>query len=74
MSSSGMECPKLSEEQVKLLEENFKVGRYPDGTSLMLIAAECGLSEDETRKWFHLRNEQWRQAEGLPVGRGKVYD
>ncbi|CAJ1059174.1 homeodomain-only protein [Xyrichtys novacula] len=69
-----MECMNLSEDQLKVLEENFKVGRFPDGTSLMLIAAECGLSEEETRKWFSLRNAQWRQAEGLPAGRGKVYD
>lgn len=26
------------------------------------------------QKWFCQRNAQWRQMEGLPAGRGKVYD
>lgn len=66
---------KLSEDQLKILEENFsKVSKHPDSTTLMLIAAECGLSEEETQKWFALRNAQWRQAEGLPAEQGSVLD
>ena len=39
----------LAEDQINLLEENFtKVSKHPDGTTLMLIAAECGLSEEIT--------------------------
>ncbi|KAI3351060.1 hypothetical protein L3Q82_005628 [Scortum barcoo] len=50
MASQAMECLNLSEEQIKLLEESFnKVTRHPDGTTLMLIAAECGLSEEVTQ-------------------------
>ena len=49
MASKATECLKLSEDQIKVLEENFnKVSKHPDGTTLMLIAAECGLSEGET--------------------------
>uniref|UniRef100_A0A3Q1FK39 Homeodomain-only protein n=1 Tax=Acanthochromis polyacanthus TaxID=80966 RepID=A0A3Q1FK39_9TELE len=71
-SAAGM---FLSEEQVKVLEENFnKVTKHPDETTLMLIAAECGLSEEETQKWFKLRNAVWRQAEGLPAETGMVWD
>ncbi|XP_069025592.1 homeodomain-only protein [Embiotoca jacksoni] len=75
MASKAMECLKLSEEQVKVLEENFnRVSKHPDGTTLMLIAAECGLSEEETQKWFKLRNAQWRRSEGLPDKLGSVLD
>lgn len=50
MASKAMERLNLSEDQVKLLEDSFKkVSKYPDGTTLMLIAAECGLSEEETQ-------------------------
>lgn len=49
MASKALECLNLSEEQTKILEESFcKCSRHPDGTTLMLIAAECGLSEQET--------------------------
>ncbi|XP_037117406.1 homeodomain-only protein [Syngnathus acus] len=68
-----MDCMKLSEYQAKVLEDNFK-GKYPDDTTLMLVAAECGLSEEETQKWFRLRTAQWRQSEGLPAQLGSVLD
>ncbi|KAM6999817.1 homeodomain-only protein [Tautogolabrus adspersus] len=74
MSCKIMEGLKLSDEQVQVLEESFKTHRYPDETSLMLIAAECGLTEEETLKWFKLRNALWRQSEGLPADLGKVFD
>ncbi|KAF5893333.1 homeodomain-only protein, partial [Clarias magur] len=41
---------RLAEDQLRMLEENFtRGGKNPDGTTLLLIAAECGLSEEETR-------------------------
>lgn len=49
MSSTTMECPKLSEEQIKVLEDSFKGCKHPDETELMLVAAECGLSEADTK-------------------------
>jgi len=53
MSASGnataMFGMRLADDQIKVLEENFtKVSKHPDETTLMLIAAECGLSEAET--------------------------
>ncbi|XP_010898809.1 homeodomain-only protein [Esox lucius] len=75
MASNGMECMQLAEDQIKILEENFtKVSKHPDESTLMLIAAESGLTEEETAKWFRLRNAQWRQAEGLPAQLGSVKD
>ncbi|XP_068596638.1 homeodomain-only protein [Brachionichthys hirsutus] len=67
--------PSLSEEQLKVLEESFvKFGRHPSDVDLMLIAAECRLSEEETEKWFKQRNIQWRRDEGLPCQEGSVFD
>ncbi|CAG5988687.1 unnamed protein product [Menidia menidia] len=48
MSSPG-EALSLSPEQTRVLEENFRVSRHPDPASVMLIAAECGLTEDQTQ-------------------------
>ena len=49
MASNGMESMQLAEDQIKVLEENFlRVSKHPDESTLMLIAAECGLSEAET--------------------------
>ncbi|KAG9337106.1 hypothetical protein JZ751_029774 [Albula glossodonta] len=74
-NGDSVENMELAEDQIKLLEENFtKVSKHPDETTLMLIAAECGLSEEETAKWFKQRNAQWRQAEGLPAELGSVMD
>lgn len=67
MSGNEASSLQLSDYQLRTLEENFtKVSKRPAGTTLMLIAAECGLSEEETQKWFHQRNAKWRQSEGLP--------
>ncbi|KAL0974264.1 hypothetical protein UPYG_G00217920 [Umbra pygmaea] len=75
MASNRMEGMQLAEDQIKILEENFnKVTKHPDESTLMLIAAESGLTEEETAKWFRLRNAQWRQAEGLPAHLGSVKD
>lgn len=44
---------RLAEDQLRVLEENFsRGGRNPDGATLALIAAECGLSEEETLVGF----------------------
>ena len=49
MASNGMESMQLAEDQIKVLEDNFsRVSKHPDEATLMLIAAECGLSEAET--------------------------
>ncbi|KAL4679453.1 hypothetical protein H8959_009103 [Pygathrix nigripes] len=56
-----------TEDQVEILEYNFnKVDKHPDSTTLCLIAAEAGLSEEETQKWFKQRLAKWRRSEGLP--------
>ncbi|XP_062840815.1 homeodomain-only protein [Trichomycterus rosablanca] len=74
-SGTAAGCTRLDEEQLRVLEENFTRGsRNPDGATLALIAAECGLSEEETKKWFSMRNAQWRKAEGLPAQLGSVKD
>ncbi|XP_078083657.1 homeodomain-only protein [Mustelus asterias] len=62
-SSSDLE---LKEDQIQLLEGNFSRMKQPDASSLMLIAAECGLSEAETAQWFKWRYAKWRRSEGFP--------
>ncbi|XP_061582102.1 homeodomain-only protein [Cololabis saira] len=75
MASQTTDGLKLSEDQIKVLEDNFnRVSKHPDGMTLILIAAECGLSEQQTQKWFQQRNAKWRQAEGLPAELGSVLD
>ncbi|XP_074132477.1 homeodomain-only protein [Sminthopsis crassicaudata] len=57
----------LTEEQLGILEDSFNKGnKYPDPTTLLLISAEIGLSEEQTEKWFKQRQAQWRKSEGLP--------
>lgn len=64
-----------TQDQVEILEYNFnKVNRHPDPTTLLLIAAEAGLSEEETQKWFKQRLAQWRKSEGLPSESRSVTD
>ncbi|XP_041048115.1 homeodomain-only protein isoform X2 [Cetorhinus maximus] len=65
---------ELKDDQVQLLEENFARMKQPDASSLMLIAAECGLSEAETAQWFKMRYAKWRQSEGFPPECGSVKD
>ncbi|KYO26517.1 homeodomain-only protein [Alligator mississippiensis] len=65
----------LTAEQLEILEYNFsKVNKHPDPTTLCLIAAETGLSEEETLKWFKQRLAEWRRSEGLPSECGSVRD
>lgn len=48
MSAENASGP--TEDQVEILEYNFnKVNKHPDPTTLCLIAAEAGLSEEETQ-------------------------
>ncbi|XP_025937904.1 homeodomain-only protein isoform X1 [Apteryx rowi] len=64
-----------TEEQLEILEYNFcKVNKHPDPTTLCLIAAETGLSEEQTLKWFKQRLAEWRKSEGLPSESGSVRD
>uniref|UniRef100_A0A8C3IXC0 Homeodomain-only protein n=2 Tax=Chrysemys picta bellii TaxID=8478 RepID=A0A8C3IXC0_CHRPI len=64
-----------TEEQLEILEYNFsKVNKHPDPTTLCLIAAEAGLSEEQTLKWFKQRLAEWRKSEGLPSECGSVRD
>lgn len=50
MASKTVEhLSNLSKEQIAVLEDNFnKISKHPDGMTLMLIATECGLTEEET--------------------------
>ncbi|KAG9486524.1 homeodomain-only protein [Eleutherodactylus coqui] len=65
----------LSKEQIEILEYNFnKVCKHPEDATLMLIAAEAGLTEQETEKWFKVRLAKWRRSEGLPSECGSVMD
>ncbi|KAM4708499.1 homeodomain-only protein isoform 2-T3 [Discoglossus pictus] len=69
------EDPNLTEEQLEILENNFNtVCKQPDETTMMLIAAEAGLSEEDTCKWFRERLAKWKKSEGLPVNCGSVMD
>ncbi|KAJ8247416.1 hypothetical protein GJAV_G00246140 [Gymnothorax javanicus] len=79
MASSGgnedsIQNFELTEDQINQLEDNFIRNKHPNETSLIIISAECGLSEEETTKWFQKRNAQWREAEGLPAKKGSVMD
>lgn len=48
MSAQTASCP--TEDQVEILEYNFnKVNKHPDPTTLCLIAAEAGLTEEQTQ-------------------------
>ncbi|XP_048360242.1 homeodomain-only protein [Sphaerodactylus townsendi] len=73
MSSETVASP--TEEQREILEFNFnRVNKHPDPTTLCLIAAEAGLSEEETLKWFKKRLAEWRRSEGLPSESRSVRD
>ncbi|XP_066470041.1 homeodomain-only protein [Tiliqua scincoides] len=64
-----------TKEQLEILEYNFsRVDKHPDPTTLCLFAAEAGLSEEETQKWFKKRLAEWRRSEGLPSESGSVRD
>ena len=50
MASRTIESMQLADDQIRILEHNFAtVSRHPDETTFMLIAAECGLTEEETQ-------------------------
>ncbi|XP_072260672.1 homeodomain-only protein [Pyxicephalus adspersus] len=73
--SWGNDSEELSQEQKDILESNFnKVSKQPDEYLIMLIAAEAGLNEEATKKWFKDRLAKWRRSEGLPSKCGSVMD
>ncbi|KAG5207669.1 hypothetical protein JEQ12_017433 [Ovis aries] len=52
-----------TEDQVEILEYNFnKVNKHPDPTTLCLIAAEAGLSEEETQETGKMADIQTEHA------------
>ncbi|KAK2490645.1 hypothetical protein MC885_017616 [Smutsia gigantea] len=55
-----------TEDQVEILEYNFnKVNKHPDPTTLCLIAAEAGLSEEETQyKGINGLSSAWPSGDG----------
>ncbi|KAM4708497.1 homeodomain-only protein isoform 1-T2 [Discoglossus pictus] len=59
------EDPNLTEEQLEILENNFNtVCKQPDETTMMLIAAEAGLSEEDTcGSAFTQKNVGWHSGE-----------
>ncbi|XP_066277857.1 homeodomain-only protein-like [Branchiostoma lanceolatum] len=66
---------RISDDQERILEYNFgHLTKTPDGITLEIIAAESGLSVEETAKWFQNRYALWRQKEGLPPNSGRVTD
>ncbi|XP_008419383.1 homeodomain-only protein [Poecilia reticulata] len=74
MASDDNEISGLSDDQLQILEDNFRINRHPEGTSLMLIAAEVGVSEEGVQRWFKLRMAKWRKEQGLPPAIGSVLD
>ncbi|XP_018418867.1 PREDICTED: homeodomain-only protein [Nanorana parkeri] len=69
------DAEKPSQEQIDILENNFnKVSKQPDKCLMMLIAAEAGLTDKATEKWFKDRLAKWRRSEGLPSECGSVMD
>lgn len=48
MASKTAEPLNISKDQIAVLENNFKISKHPDGMTLILIAAECGLTEETT--------------------------
>ncbi|BFZ02534.1 hypothetical protein BsWGS_05573 [Bradybaena similaris] len=72
--SPANRLPRMSEHQLKTLENNFHSNRNPSDLDITLIAAEVGLSETEVKRWFEHRLARWRQQQGLPANSGSVND
>ncbi|XP_041370983.1 homeodomain-only protein-like [Gigantopelta aegis] len=66
--------PKISMEQMRKLEVNFKQNRNPSELEICIISAEVGISEQDTKKWFEHRLACWRQSQGLPANSRSVND
>uniref|UniRef100_A0A0B7AEQ7 Homeodomain-only protein n=1 Tax=Arion vulgaris TaxID=1028688 RepID=A0A0B7AEQ7_9EUPU len=64
--SPSSQLPRLSDEQLKSLEENFQKNRNPSDLDITIIAAEIELKETAVRRWFEHRLARWRQQQGLP--------
>lgn len=78
-ASKAMEFMKLSDYQVKVLENCFnKDTKHPDGATLTLIAAECGLTEEQTlvsqSKCLEVRRGTAVCYSALPTGHFWEYD
>ncbi|KAM8961048.1 homeodomain-only protein [Pelodytes ibericus] len=75
LQKERLETKTPTEEQEEILENNFNhLSKRPDSATLMLIAAESGLTEEETLNWFKQRLAKWRKSEGLPSQCGSVMD
>lgn len=69
MASKTMEYQNLSKEQIAVLEDNFnKISKHPEGMTLVLIAAECGLTEEDTLVSTRDTHAQDRDTRGLVRG------
>lgn len=66
--------PKVKKEQHRKLEDRFRECRNPTESDIILIAAEVGISEQETKVWFEHRLAIWRRQQGLPANSQAVYD
>ncbi|KAI0228233.1 Homeodomain-only protein [Lamellibrachia satsuma] len=66
--------PRVKRDQHRKLEERFRECRNPTGVDIALIAAEVGLTEQQTTVWFRHRLAMWRKQQGLPANFGFVTD
>ncbi|CAL1539207.1 unnamed protein product [Lymnaea stagnalis] len=66
------QLPRMAEDQLKALEDNFQKNRNPSDLDITIIAAEVGLSETAVMRWFEHRLARWRQQQGLPANSGSV--
>lgn len=66
------QLPRMAEDQLKALEDNFQNNRNPSDLDITIIAAEVGLSETAVLRWFEHRLARWRQQQGLPANSGSV--
>jgi len=56
---------RLTEDQAEYLERQFGKTKNPCSSEMMLIAAECCLTDEEVKVWFHHRMAIWRRDQGL---------
>jgi hypothetical protein len=61
------QLPRLADDQLKSLEDNFQRNRNPSDLDIAIIAAEVALKESAVRRWFEHRLARWRQQQGLPA-------
>lgn len=68
----GHQLPRITAEQMMVLETNFKQNRNPNDLEITFIAAEAGMAEADVRLWYQHRLAVWRQRQGLPANSGYV--